>query len=146
MRYIQARYLNLSCMIRELSFIVVGNPTDGLPDDIVIKSYHPDNDCIDHEKHALEALTFLQGHDIPTLYGEVAVEGRRALALEHIHGVTLAKRMSDFLANRMLGVLDEDEKQWLCSLDTEIRNLLSKPSLAHVVHGDGVRPAAGVLL
>ncbi|KAK4892817.1 hypothetical protein LTR27_008731 [Elasticomyces elasticus] len=87
---------------------------------------------------ALEALATLQGHEIPTLYGEVAVDGRRALALEHIHGVTLAKRMSDFLQQRNLGVSDEDEKHWLCSLDAEIRELLSKPSqYGHVVHGDG---------
>ncbi|KAK3641596.1 hypothetical protein LTR56_011197 [Elasticomyces elasticus] len=115
-----------------------GDVADDLPDNVVIKIYHPANDCIDDEKPALEALAPLEGQEIPTVYGEVAVEERRALALEHIHGVTLAKRMSDFLRKRMLGVLDEDEKHWLCSLDAEIRDLLNKPSqYGHVVHGDG---------
>ncbi|KAK3636168.1 hypothetical protein LTR56_014331 [Elasticomyces elasticus] len=123
---------------RQRSETHTDNSMDGLPHDVVTKIYHPDNDCIDHEKPALEALASLQGHDIPTLYGEVVVEGRRALALEHIHGVTLAKRMSGLLQKRMLGVLDEDEKHWLCSLDAEIRDLFKQPTqYGHVVHGDG---------
>ncbi|KAK5673886.1 hypothetical protein LTR17_027833, partial [Elasticomyces elasticus] len=72
---------------------------------------------IDHEKRAFKRLACARGQYIPILYGEVTVLGSPALAMEHIYGETLEKRIPS---------LGESDKDWIYSLDGQIREPLSK--------------------
>ncbi|KAK1073649.1 hypothetical protein LTR33_009949, partial [Friedmanniomyces endolithicus] len=92
--------------------------TDGLPAETITKIYY-DDEYIDNEKRAFQSLACAQGQYIPRLYGEVTVSGRRALAIEYVHGETLEKRISSS---------GESGKDWLYSLDEEIRELFNTPS------------------